>query len=431
MSERNGRPLAGEANGALAKWSLGTVAVLWRRGVAQSRELLADSTRTTDLLIALAFIAALLSPMQSLPRLASYLLGLSVLTRVAEWRSVVSVKLLWCALALLGYLLLTTFWSSWSGRFLTTLPPRYIIRAVVVFCFLVAFADCVRRGQSLDRVGRWFAIVGGAAAAFAIAAFWLYPPVNGRLLGPGQIQNPLIAAQAFTAGCLFATDAMCRCREPVWRALTAFGAVTMAVAVVLTGSRTGWLALPMGLGILLLAHRSATPARFTSLALVWGVVIGGLGAALALIEFTNEFLLPRGDSFRQVIWTSIFREVADNGLWFGRGLLTDDNVIAHGFTFGHPHSLYLSIFFKGGLVGVALLATLLVWTACSLVRRVATVDSALALALLAAGVVAWALDGHQIIHKVGIVWWLFWLPAAVAIGLSWRAKSGPVIASPK
>ena len=384
---------------------------------------LPSAARIADFCTALAFVAVLVSPLHSVPRFCSYALALATLCRPRVWRLARQAPVAWLAALLLGYLLLTL---SWGEAVAPALGARFGIRALVLVCFLAAFADCVRRGDAHQRIGRWFALAAGGAACFAIAGFYLQPPAMGRLLGPGQIQNELIAAQAFAVGALFGVDALLRGRgtgQQAWLWLFATSAVATTAAVALTGARTGWLALAVGLSVLVLAHRA--PARFWSWAALWIVVGAGLLAVLVWHEGAREWLLPRGASFRLQIWEGVLARTLDGAPWFGNGLLADDNLTTADRVFLHPHSLYLSLFHQGGVVGLALFAALLGGAAFALSRKLCNPDARLALALLAAGAVAALFDGHQLMHKVGVMWWLFWLPVATAIGLTARDPTTP------
>ena len=377
--------------------------------------------RLADLLIALAFAAVLFSPLGALPRFVTYLLAVLALGRATLWRVSSRAPLGWAAGLLLGYLLLSLLWAEAVEPALAT---RMFVRAAVLACFLVALADCVRRGETHRRIGCWFAVCGGAAAVFAIAEFWLRPPEMGRLLGTGQIRNELIAAQAFTVCFLFALDGLQRrarggsfAQNRVVVGLLVASAAASAVAVALAGARTCWLALLVGTGVLLLASRVQRPMRLLCFGALWLAVLAGLVCALVWTDGTREWLLPRGASFRPVIWQAVFSDTVANAMWFGKGLSADGHVVAAGFAFLHPHSMYLSIFHQAGVFGLALFGALLAGTAASLLRWLRSPDARLALALLAAGAVVWLFDGHQLVHKVGVVWWLFWFPVATAIGL--------------
>ena len=340
----------------------------------------------------------------------------------AWWTAAAGVRLAWCAAALLVYLVLTSFWSQGvdaSGL------ARICVRALVLGCFVVALAECVRRTDVHDRIGRWFAVIGGGVAAAAIAGFLIESPPEGRLHGLGRVHNSVTAAQAFTVVALFALDATLRAPSARWRALAGFSALAAALAVALAGTRAAWAALPLGCAALLLAHRTSSPARFVATLGAGAAALALVAAVLATSEPTRDFVLPRGDSFRLTIWESVVADAARQGLWFGRGILTPDDTVAEGLTFRHAHSMYLAVFFHGGIAAGALFAVTLGGTAVALVRRLPLPDARLALALLAAGAVFWLTDGRTLVDRVGVHWWLFWMPVATAIGIATRDGREP------
>lgn len=382
-----------------------------------------DRARAADLLILVAFVAVLTAPLPSVARGVTYLLALLVLCTPPLWQAVRTERLAACAAVLLAYLVLTSLWSD-DPDVLDAL--RLGVRALVLCAFVVAYADCVRRGDVLPRIGRWFAVAGGIVAAAATARFFLDTPPEGRLHGLGGVHNSVTAAQAYAVVTLVALDTAYRSEALRWRFLGIGSALAAALAVFLCGSRSAWLALPVGLGVLLLAHRTTAPLRFAGATVAGAVAIALLAFVLAANEYTRDFLLPRADSFRLGIWEAVLADVARHGPWFGRGILSPDEVSVQGIGFRHAHSMYLSVIFHGGLVGAALLAATLGGTAVVLVRRLGHAEARLAIALLAAAAVFWLVDGRQLVERVGVHWWLFWLPVATAVGLQATGKREPL-----
>ncbi len=378
-----------------------------------------------DGLVLLAFVAVLIAPLPSIPRLLTYLLGAVVLCSPELWRAVAGVRLAWCAVALLAYLLLTSLWSDGPG---TADALRLGVRALVLCCFVVALADTVARDALHFHIGRWFAVAGGMAALAVIANFLLDAPPEGRLHGLGRVHNSVTAAQAFSVVSLVALDAVRRVPTRRWRLLCGASAIAAASAVVLTGSRAAWAALPFGCAVLLLAAKTPSPVRFTGLLATVGAILALVAAVLLANDATRDVLLPRGDSFRFAIWESVLTDATRQGLWFGRGILTPDDVRVDGLHFRHAHSMYLAVFLHGGIAALLLFATTLGGTVATLAGRLRHPDTGLALALLAAGAVFWLTDGRQLVDRVGVHWWFFWWPVATAVGVGVRARGIPRMA---
>jgi len=197
-------------------------------------------------------------------------------------------------------------------------------------------------------------------------------------------------------------------------------ALVMSVAVFLSDSRNAWLSVPVGLLAFLLAYFVRERGR------IQGVLATGLtlGAALIVIILNDEhltgILLPRGDSFRLGIWTEFLRQIAASPI-FGLGITTNDDVLMGEHMIQHPHSMYLSVLFQGGLIGLTLYLIVLFKVVKELLAHIHTeADAQLGLGILMLAMVAYIIDGHELIDKVGSTWFLLWLPVAIAIGLQWR-----------
>lgn len=381
-----------------------------------------DRGRMADVLILLAFVAVLIAPLPSVPRLATYVLGILVLCSPTVWRAAADSRLAACAGALLAYLVLTSLWSEEPD---TADALRMCVRALVLGCFVLAFADSVARGTAHEHIGRWFALAGGLVAIAAIGNFLLDPPPEGRLHGLGRVHNSVTAAQAFSVVALVALDSARRAPSSRWRLLAGASALTATLAVLLSGSRAAWAALPLGVAALLLARTTPSRVRFAGLLGAGAAAMALAVAVLATSDLTRDYILPRGDSFRLAIWESVISDVLRQGLWFGRGILTPDDTLLGELTFRHVHSMYLAVLFHGGILGCVVFAGTFGGTAFLLVRALGSPDARLALALLVAGAVFWLTDGRQLVDRVGVHWWLFWLPVATAIGLVRKASADP------
>ncbi len=378
-----------------------------------------DRIRLNALLIVLCFAGVLVLESQSAASYPAYLLAIVMLARLRQWVDVLAVPLIWSIMALLAYLVLTGLWSEGSqpGDALSMLS-----RATQVLLFAVALAECQMRDELQRWLGRTLAVAGVLAAMAGLGLFLMGNSENGRLVGLGQLDNNVVAALIFgVVLILIASEAL---REPdgIWRRISALGIVVIAAAVLLSDSRNGQISAMLGLGTFFIAHRVADRQRFAAAVLGIGVILLALLAALIGNEAGRNLVLPRGDSFRLAIWLATLHAVADGGLWFGRGILTDDTLVTADGEFPHPHNMYLSVLFQGGLVGAALFAVLIAAVVRTLLNHYGHRDAKLALGILGLALPAWLLDGHELIDKVGMTWFLFWLPVAISLGLAWMGR---------
>lgn len=371
----------------------------------------------------LCFVAALTLGSQSAASYPSYLLALAMLVRPRPWAGLFALPLMWGIAILLLYLLSSGLWSE--GATLRSLFS-ITVRVLLVMLFVAAFAECRIRGGLLQPwFGRFVVLAGGLAAAAAILTLAIEPAVDSRLAGLGQLDNNVVAALTWGAVLILAISTLFRDTAPQWRLVAAISILILGTAVLLSGSRNGWISTALGSGILLITYGIRERRRFTWVALGSLLVLALLLAALVGNEATRPLIVPRGDSFRLLIWSSTFNSVVEHGIWFGRGILTNDSVssavvpASAAALFQHPHNMYLAVFFQGGVVGLVLFAWVVFLLLRTLLAHYHREDAKLALGLLGLALPAWLLDGHELIDKVGMSWFLFWLPVAFSLSLAW------------
>ena len=376
-----------------------------------------DRIELVGVLLLTCFASVLLLSSQSAASVFTYLLALVVFTGYRAWSELLYTDLFLIVLVLLGYMTLTAFWSEdWAWRDVVST----LVRAVLVTAFVAAVSLVQLRGQVQRWLRRIMVLVGGGAVCAALVNYFvLAPPPDGRLNGLGQLDAHVIAALVYGFIAILALQALLREVYPLWRALAVITIVLSLVAIYLSDSRNAWVSVGLGLATLLLAERVAERDRFRS-----GIVmVGLLGAIFLVLLFINEgtrsLLLPRGTSFRTEIWELAIARILDGHLWVGLGILTDDNFLIGDTEILHPHNLYLSVMYQGGLLGLCLLGVLLWKVITELWRAYDDADAKLALGILGLALPAYVLDGHELLDKIGSTWFLIWLPVAIAVGLRW------------
>lgn len=124
------------------------------------------------------------------------------------------------------------------------------------------------------------------------------------------------------------------------------------IAVIMTGSRTPFLVIPVVMFIFLYISGYKKQA------------VGGVGAiTILLVIAAFSGYLPRFDNVewalndRMLIWKHALTGIRDH-LWFGQGFLAYPNLSRYyGFTFKpHSHSLYLELLLSFGIIGCSLFA---------------------------------------------------------------------------
>jgi len=349
----------------------------------------------------------------------TYVLCLVMLARVSLWNDVFRCPMVWPIAALLLYLPLTAFWSTpfdWRDF------GSQITRALLTFTFVVAFAECQLRGKVQAGLGQVLGAVGALVAVLTLVLFVMEPTADGRLYGLGQLDTPVVAALVFGATFLFVVHGLFLTKRTGARLFGLLCLIPLGVAVALSDSRNAWVSVPFGVMVMVLAHVAPTRAQF----LQWSILLGSLGLlvlfGLANTDELGNSLMPRGDSYRPLIWQETLARVQESP-WIGLGILTNDDVVAGKLTFAHPHNLYLSVLFQGGILGLGLFAWLLLRTLRETWLNFSHPDAKLALGSLALALPSYVLDGHELLDKVSDTWFLIWMPIALALGLRWHAGS--------
>ena len=370
--------------------------------------------RVIALLAGLSLVSVFLLSSQSGASFSTYTLALIVLVAgTPRWRAFARTQAL--AGLMIGFLLYFSSSVWWSSELSARGAFSIYARCALILTFVVALSTSLTRVPDFAKwLARAVAISGGVAACAALIEFLLHPTFDGRLVGLGQLRNSVVAALSFDAALLFALS-VAFTDSARWRVVATVSAASIGLAIFATGSRAGYLGAAAGVWVTLVTWCSTTPRQVVcglSLPLLSAIGIGIV--AFAVRPEFSATLFPRGDSFRLEIWSAEWQRLVGGGPMFGLGILTSDDVAIDGRQFSHPHNLYLATALQGGLVGLLLLLGLLACTAWGLVRNLGQSVARLGLALLTAGMCAYAFDGWELIDKVGLSWLLLWVPVAVA-----------------
>lgn len=378
----------------------------------------------TLVVVALASIFVL--PSQSASSFITYLLAIYCMCGCRSWRSLWFDPVFLLVAALLAYIPLTSLWSaSWDGGE----AASQAVRSILVLAFVVTVAESMQVDWFRERTTLILTVVGGVAAVSAIYVFFAESPEDGRLNGLGQLDTHVAAAFVYAAAALGGMSWLLRRREVFGAAgsgsASEVGAVpcvmVLCVAVVLTGSRNAMVCLVLGSACLGIAHLSATRARFVLHGAAFAaVLLVALVVSIRFIPGAEALILPRGDSFRQGIWSDYTMRVLAEGPWFGLGVLTRDPIEVEGFPVLHPHGLFLAVAHQGGLLALGLLLAVVGVVLRILLTHYEEPEAKLGLAIWAMALPGYLLDGHELVDKIGWTWLMFWLPAGIAIGLRAR-----------
>lgn len=267
-------------------------------------------------------------------------------------------------------------------------------------------------------------LLGGLGAGWSwVEFYWIEGHGYGeRVVSMGLWRVIIPAAQA--CGALVILTAMLGLmgkRKPWELGVVLLALACYGVFLYFNQSRWVWICLVLsfvGAGILS-RHRIVYVMAFVSVVLLTMVLL-----------FKPTFLLSRGLSYRPELWVEGFNLLLE--YWkYGLGF-KDYWIEAASLQFNsrHPHNMFLDIGIRFGVVGLLLWAGLWLWAGWRAFRhREAALGSAAVSLWLYSGLVVLT-EGTAPWVKPAPIWFVTWLPIAMALTVDMRARSFQKLQTP-
>lgn len=124
----------------------------------------------------------------------------------------------------------------------------------------------------------------------------------------------------------------------------------------------------------------------------------------------GESLLAR-KFYRTEIWQGFIAETMRCGIWLGCGPEHKFQYLSHdGYLMVNPHSIFVTQFYKAGLIGLLPLLTISIWAVIYSFRQKYWAGW-----FFMAGLIGLAIDGSSLVHSPNMRWLVFHLPLALLI----------------
>jgi O-antigen ligase len=319
------------------------------------------------------------------------------------------------ALALIIWSALTLLWGEDDGN----RSARFLLGAACTWVFVRAMCHVLvdpAWRQLLITVLIW------AATANAAGVLILKAPAlldGARILGWGVTRQPILGGSVMALACITAlfrsrlaglqdaghTDDACS-----YRASAAYLAAAGVMAVFAVAMQSRGALIGFAGAILVLAWHVRRWRGLMACVVALKAFI--VAAPARLREPVLGRLLDRGTSHRPEIWARSWQLIREKP-WFGHGLAANLPISPTGF----PHSLYLSLLFYSGAVGFALFVAMMIAVAGRLLRARPGTERVWVTALLLNALLAGVTDFGQITKGPGPLWFILWLPVALALSL--------------
>jgi O-antigen ligase len=222
--------------------------------------------------------------------------------------------------------------------------------------------------------------------------------------------------------------AMIRDDSVAWRRmLFALFAAVLLIGALATQARSAYLAIVVS--VLVLARSLSLPGRVAALG---GILVAA--TVLMTTPYGRDVIAARGFSYRPEIWMDYLAMMA-HAPFFGFGVRPDiEIVVSGGVGVDQPHNIVLSAFIRGGLIGGAAMATILVECLYWSYRFYLSYRIITPLCMLAAMTTACMFDYQLLPSNPSWEWVTFWLPVGIAVGLEVagrQAAKSPVAEYPR
>jgi O-antigen ligase len=350
----------------------------------------------------LFIVSAFALPTEAAFSLVFYVCAMPLAVLSATWTA--KPAGVWLALALILWSGLTLLWGEDDGG----RSLRFLLGVAASAAFVLALSDVLAERAERRRLATVLVCAGAANAAFVLVLNEPGLMRGERILGWGVTRHPILGGSVMAVACI---TALSRSVDFGGKAATKlfYGAASgiMACFVIAMQSRGALLGLAGG-GILIAARR----VRMRSLAaMAAGVVLLGFALAAGRMRELLTMVVARGTSHRLDIWAHTLPLIEARPL-FGHGLAANLPVSPTGF----PHSLYLSLLFYSGAVGLSLFGALAALVTLRLLRTAAPERDWVA-GLWVNALLAGLTDFGQITKGPGPLWFILWLPMLLALAL--------------
>lgn len=318
-------------------------------------------------------------------------------------------------LIFLLYLCSSAYWSSGTSATILAKYPGY-------FFLLISFIlGITLMSSQFPSFLKWLLVIGILSATISsIYSMFLYltlpdyqPLIQQRLYSLGRLHNPVIASvsygMAVTLCANFLLMHVGRIRI-LWAACLAL----LLFAILLTETRSVWFGLMVSLPVaLFLQENMSIKRKMAALFAGYGIMFLAGWSTWSMGYWEEMF--HRGTSYRPEIWLTTIQNTLGSHLFFGNGIVTSSELIISGYDFQHPHSIYISTFFYGGLVGLGLLVLLIATCFWQVLKVRLSPLAILAVSSLSYSAVVFFFDGDRLLTKVDFMWIAFWLPVALCL----------------
>ncbi len=315
--------------------------------------------------------------------------------------------------ALLLYLTVSFFWSDHDG-------PAYFFEALskafltLSFLFITAWFVW-KYPQQFATVLRLMIVLVALIGLLSIVLFYTKNPFpEARLVSFGQLNNASFMGSMNGAFAVITSYFTVTAKSIRARVLYSAIFIVLLSIVMMAQSRGAFIAMLSGIAVLIMWQRKSFSTWYS---LVISAVVGLYIFGKPLFSRLSTAGVDLTSDLRLQIWHDALAQISTHPL-IGFGFGSTMQFTTSDGLFPHTHSVYLSIAWYGGIIGLCLLVAMLVVAFRECIFAGRQHGNYLALALLAYSSICVLVDYSEVMTFPHDMWIVFWLPIAVAGGLA-------------
>ncbi|HSC67600.1 MAG TPA: O-antigen ligase family protein [Cellvibrio sp.] len=301
-----------------------------------------------------------------------------------------------------GYSALTTLWAQESN------PGFFLLQFIILLSWLCGLAWMAQRGLlDVSKIIRMLIAVGTILSVVNLIVFYTQNPFSERLEGWSVMRNPNHIGSIFGVLTLLAYIEWLRSSTVKQGSYYLLCMAVIIVSVIASQSRAaiGGLALLMPIAAVLYCRSVKKWMLQLCILLTLILIVYALGNQV------HNLLFERGVSLRDMIWAEVLHSTLQGHAIWGVGLEKEGRItLADGSIFNHAHNAWLDIFYRTGMVGVALSVMYFGY----LLRHSLTRREYYPLLLwLVFGCIYSLVDSRGFFWQIDPKWFCIWLPAGL------------------
>lgn len=319
------------------------------------------------------------------------------------------------ALIYAGFAVVATAWGAspqdWAG---------FAVQWLVLAFWLAGAAWLFsHRPPDMQRFFNGLVVIGLLVAISAMVNFYASHSLIERLVGWSVVRNPTIVGQVF--GSLAILAYALSLQELRMRRSLLYFAATLVLALPLLLSQTRGAAL--ALAIMVVVSWLVIRPAWRILAVQAMIALLLLLPVLLVLDL-DRILEARSFSWsqRDRIWHDVWH-LAWQTPWLGSGSVLDDHLTLAIGDYHHPHNAWLDIFYRNGLIGLALALAhlLLLWRYFGRDRTLVPLYL-----WFGFGCICLLTDSRVLFWELNAKWFLYWIPAGLiaAVLTAHRVRRG-------